>query len=212
MTETSKSARGVSAMRNKSARMSPSRESAFVPGPGAYEPTDQVVRDRTPTYGFGKTERTQIVAKEEKNKPGPGNYDMKNQNSSKSFKIGQKLQNAIKSQVPGPGNYDPNPNVVKDSVRTAKINKNMNKSVMAHSQSTNLIGPGAYYKDEFGKNVQSFSIRGRPNDQQPSNQPGPGQYDPKEFLTKERVKSPALRSGSKRNGDLYKTIDVPGPG
>jgi hypothetical protein len=49
------------------------------------------VRDRTPTYGFGTTERSGIVGKDERNKPGPGNYDLKNQSSAKSFKIGSKL-------------------------------------------------------------------------------------------------------------------------
>lgn len=57
--ETSKSARGTSAMRNKSMRLSPAnRDRMLAPGPGAYQPTDHIVRDRTPTYGFGKTERS----------------------------------------------------------------------------------------------------------------------------------------------------------
>jgi hypothetical protein len=144
--ETSKSARGTSAMRNKSARLSPSnRDNIFAPGPGAYAPVDSLVRDRTPNYGFGKTERSHLVTKDEREKPGPGNYELKDQKSAKSFKIGMRLNNAIKSQIPGPGNYDPNLNLVKESVRVAKINKALNQSAMQHSKSTNLIGPGTYY-------------------------------------------------------------------
>ena len=71
--ETSKSARGTSAMRNKSARLSPvSKDAMMAPGPGAY---DGPRRDRTPTYAFGKTVRAEIVGKDEKSKPGPGNYE-----------------------------------------------------------------------------------------------------------------------------------------
>lgn len=42
--------------------------------------------------------------------------------------------------------------------------------------------------------------------------PGPGAYEPLDTLSKERVKSPNLRSGSKRNTDLYRSVDIPGPG
>lgn len=142
--DTSKSARGTSAMRNKSVRLSPSNKSnIFTPGPGAYEPSEKVVRDRTPNYGFGNTERTHIVDKEEKYKPGPGNYELGNQSTTKGFKIGQKLNNAIKNQIPGPGNYDPNTNFIKESVKNVKINKSLNQSALGHSKSTNLIpGPG----------------------------------------------------------------------
>ena len=73
--ETSKSARGTSAMRNKSARMSPvSKDVLMAPGPGAY---DGPRRDRTPTCAFGKSGRPEIVRKEEKIKPGPGNYELR---------------------------------------------------------------------------------------------------------------------------------------
>lgn len=44
----------------------------------------------------------------------------------------------------------------------------------------NLIGPGAYHKDEeFGKNSQKVSIRGKPKESRQQMSPGPGEYDSK---------------------------------
>ena len=52
-------------------------------------------------------------------------------------------------------------------------------------------GPGQYYNDnlnEFGKNATTFSIRGKPQEQQRPNIPGPGQYDPNLNVLKDKVR------------------------
>jgi len=46
------------------------------PGPGAYEANINAIKDRTKNVGFGKTERSGFISKEEKLKPGPGNYNV----------------------------------------------------------------------------------------------------------------------------------------
>ena len=51
------------------------------PGPGNYEPSTSYVKDKTVSYKMGSSSRTNLVSKDEQNKPGPGNYD----NRHKSF-------------------------------------------------------------------------------------------------------------------------------
>lgn len=46
-----------------------------LPGPGAYEPKDNLVKETIKTQVFSKTSRQDIVTKDERLKPGPGNYD-----------------------------------------------------------------------------------------------------------------------------------------
>ena len=53
--------------------------------------------------------------------PGPGNYNLPNQKSARSFQIGEKINSTLKNYTPGPGNYDPNPNYIKDNTRNVKI-------------------------------------------------------------------------------------------
>lgn len=118
-------------MRNKSERISSlAKDRVNSPGPGAYDANETVVKDKIPNYGFGNTERKDLVNNEEKLKPGPGNYNLKSNQNIKSFKIGQKINQSFKNNTPGPGNYNPNPNIVKTSVKGVKIpNKIINKSL-----------------------------------------------------------------------------------
>lgn len=59
------------------------------PGPGAYDAKIDFVKDKSAkNIGFGKTSRSGLVNKEEKLKPGPGNYDIKDNKANKGFKIG----------------------------------------------------------------------------------------------------------------------------
>jgi hypothetical protein len=66
--------------------------------------------------------------------------------NKQAYKMGTRINNAIRDNTPGPGNYDPNVNVVKDSTRQVKISQAANKSVLNHSKSTyEMPGPGSYY-------------------------------------------------------------------
>ncbi len=58
------------------------------PGPGAYDANVNAVKDKIKNIGFGKTERGNFIGKDERLKPGPGNYHVPDTKNSKSFKMG----------------------------------------------------------------------------------------------------------------------------
>jgi hypothetical protein len=94
------------------------------PGPGAYDANVNAIKDKVKNTNFSKTERgSGFISKEEKSKPGPGNYTIPDTKSSQAFKMGQRMAQAIKNNNPGPGMYDPNPSVVKDKTRSVKISQ-----------------------------------------------------------------------------------------
>ncbi len=45
------------------------------PGPGAYQASEHIVKDRVISHKISKSERVDIVSREAKNLPGPGVYD-----------------------------------------------------------------------------------------------------------------------------------------
>jgi hypothetical protein len=45
------------------------------PGPGKYELSESLSKERTVTYKIGTSERVTIVSRESMNSPGPGAYD-----------------------------------------------------------------------------------------------------------------------------------------
>jgi len=61
-----------------------------VPGPGSYDPAEFLTRDKSPNVKFGLTSRGDIVRKEDKQKPGPGMYEMGPKKSGTGFTIGSK--------------------------------------------------------------------------------------------------------------------------
>lgn len=174
-----------------------SKDQMLSPGPGAYDGNVNAIKDKMRIAGFGKSQRTGFVGKEDKLKPGPGNYDIPDTRKSKAFKMGLKLSMMLRETTPGPGNYDPNINVIKDSTRNVKLAKASAQSSMIHSKSTKLIpGPGQYSQtNEFGKNAQSFSIRGKHKDTQNTQSPGPGHYEPSHTVSKERIQSAIIKGG-----------------
>ena len=98
------------------------------PGPGNYEGNYSVIKDRIPTYDFGKCpNKKSFISKELIDKPGPGSYDY-NSKGVPSFTFGNKLINKYTSDAPGPGSYEPKSEYVKDSVRSPSINKGDSKS------------------------------------------------------------------------------------
>jgi len=57
-------------------------------GPGAYEASDFLTRDRSPNVNFGTTTRTNFVNKDANDRPGPGNYEVGPKSESKAFTMG----------------------------------------------------------------------------------------------------------------------------
>lgn len=75
-----------------------------------------IVKDSTRVYKMGNTNRADVVSKEARELPGPGNYA--NQDligkDSRSFVIAGKPKDMQDNRVPGPGAYDPTIHLVKD--------------------------------------------------------------------------------------------------
>ena len=46
----------------------------YIPGPGAYNETDTLMRDKSPSYRLGSGLRSEIVSREAAIKPAPGHY------------------------------------------------------------------------------------------------------------------------------------------
>ena len=60
-------------------------------------------------------------------------------------------------------------------------------------------GPGNYdNQKEFGKDAKSFVMRGRPEDQERNDSPGPGHYSPSQSAIKDKVVSYNMGSKSQR--------------
>lgn len=101
---------------------SPSRND--VPGPGQYDPNESITKYASPTYKMdGKSQRIEIVSKEQQYMPGPGNYSDNRTfgQDAKSFQMRGRPQDKVGNDNPGPGNYDADANVVKDRVVTYKM-------------------------------------------------------------------------------------------
>jgi hypothetical protein len=96
----------------------------IVPGPGAYDARDSLVKSFTPSYVQGKSKRTEFVSRMQAEMPGPGNYD----NDHKTFgKDAPKVSLYGKPRElrgllsPGPGEYDPSATLTKDKVVAYKM-------------------------------------------------------------------------------------------
>jgi hypothetical protein len=50
------------------------QQDSKIPGPGAYDPNHQVIKDSIKNTAASNSQRVEIVSKEVKNLPGPGTY------------------------------------------------------------------------------------------------------------------------------------------
>lgn len=99
-------------------------KSTLVPGPGSYNANNDVVKSSIPRVLFSAgTKRNSIVSKTESEKPGPGMYELSSKKSGPSYTFRSKDMPKEKKNIPGPGMYDPNPNAIKDTIKSAKISK-----------------------------------------------------------------------------------------
>jgi hypothetical protein len=48
------------------------------PGPGSYNPRDELTHERSPERAFSQMQRPDVVGKEALSRPGPGTYDLDN--------------------------------------------------------------------------------------------------------------------------------------
>lgn len=181
------------------------------PGPGQYE------MNHTKKGGvkIGTSQRSTLYAnKSVVDLPGPGNYD-----SSKGFGKGSvavsirgKQSDLKRLQSPGPGAYElEGTTKVKDRIKTVRIGTSKRVDIVSNT-TRDMPGPGNYTSDDrFGKDVKSFKFEGKYSEKH-NNNPGPGEYDRRDLLTKATAQSQRFGQ-SKRETIITKTsIDMPGPG
>ena len=140
-----------------------------MPGPGQYQPLDAFVKERVISHKMTKSERVDIVSREFASKPGPGTYESPHKTMGKgSFAalITGRPQDLQKNEIPGPGNYEADSSIIKDRVKTYKMEGGSSRGDIVSREAKNLPGPGAYthnYK-EIGTDGQVFEMRGRPKE------------------------------------------------
>lgn len=67
-----------------------------------------------------------------------------------------------------------------------------------HMKTNSALGPGAYnIQKEIGEDAPKFTFKGRTPIEPKNENPGPGTYEPKDNLSKERVKSPDFKGGER---------------
>lgn len=96
------------------------------PGPGSYEAKNGMSKSTTMTPVISTTKRIDIVSKESKNAPGPGQYSSNNKtigSDSKKMTIGKVNEHNPRNDSPGPGKYDDNISPVKDRIQSANFGK-----------------------------------------------------------------------------------------
>jgi len=88
--------------------MNPRRDEKYeryVPGPGAYNPSVNLVKENGPAIGMGSSNRHDLYAS--KSNPGPGQYDTRGNIAGPKWGFGSEMRGKNhKSAVPGPGSYN----------------------------------------------------------------------------------------------------------
>lgn len=124
--------------------------------------------------------------------PGPGSYqqDDKFGSNSKKYTIGSKKQQSYETLSPGPGAYNTKDNLTKSAVASYRQAQSKRTDVVSKER-LNSPGPGNYSFDgkTVGKDVPSYTIGTKRNNQERSMSPGPGAYDGNKDVVKDKVRT-----------------------
>jgi hypothetical protein len=117
------------------------------PGPGAYEPKDEIVKPKNPTYGMSKGQKG--ISRKDLS-PGPGAYEGVSKEMGRDAPkatIKGRPSTAKVDTNPGPGAYDNNHRTITEASKSARGTSAMrNKSSRLSPGRENVYvpGPGAY--------------------------------------------------------------------
>ena len=185
------------------------------PGPGAYDPTNSVNKDRTVAYSIPKSIKERDVSPEERQKPGPGNYEAKSTFGS-GFKaeVKGRPKERIGNDNPGPGNYESNYSPTKDRIPAYKMGTGQSRADIVSKDQSSKPGPGGYDDGyTFGKDGVKYTIRQKSPDHNKNDTPGPGNYDGNSSAVKDRVPAYKIDGGTNRTNIVSRDQqDRPGPG
>lgn len=90
---------------------------------------------------------------------------------------------------PGPGEYEKKDN---NNLKGFNMDKSTRRAeLINNAQKSSNLGPGQYQQtyDTFGNNTKKMTIGSKREEKSYNQSPGPGAYDYKNDLTKDKVKS-----------------------
>lgn len=179
------------------------------PGPGNYNPKDELIRHGTPGTVMGSGQRSNLAGKGDA--PGPGNYDVTDHNKGKQFSFGTgNRDDSIgknSKNFPGPGTYVPPTFIGKDTQGKSIAGRVKERSP------DNIPGPGAYASPDK-RNGPSYSLSGHRTEdpilREKAKMPPPGSYNPDDSITKHQSHGVSFGSGAKST--TLRGDGTPGPG
>lgn len=141
------------------------------PGPGSYNPSNEVSYERFPSVRIGRARRDLLPTKNKESSPGPASYSVDLSSiSGPKWKFNTTLRKSTeRSESPGPGQYN-TPSVSSGISYTISLSKKFVKRDLTP-------GPGAYSprrKETSPSAILGSSMRESRNK---VTTPGPGSYD-----------------------------------
>jgi hypothetical protein len=138
-----------------------------VPGPGEYNPKDEVGKAMVPSYAIGKAKR---MHSKDSGVPGPGSYNFPLKNSGPKWKVGTQQRVSVSlEEIPGPGTYE----CLSDTSRPA-FSITSRRPATSGSQ---VPGPGTYSPKHFFTTINYSVGTAKRNSYILSNVPGPASYN-----------------------------------
>ena len=180
------------------------------PGPGNYNPKDELVRHGTPGTIMGSSKRPQMS--KNTNAPGPGMYDINpNVNKGKQYSFGTGNRddslNRQSKGIPGPGTYA-QPGVVGTEAKGVII-----AGKVKDRKPDEVPGPGAYDSNNQ-RNAPAYSMSGHrtedPIMKDKAKLPASNVYNPDDSYCKNRP--PTVSFGSRPKVSDLRGNGMPGPG
>ena len=182
-----------------------------IPGPGNYNPKDDIVRLGTPGTVMTQGKRQGLGSRGD-SAPGPGTYDQNNSmDKGKHFSFGWGERDgglgSMSKGIPGPGTYATQTFVGKDTQGKSILGKVETK------YGTNVPGPGTY-APKGNRNGPAYSLSGQrtedPVMRERARMPPPGNYNPDDSLIKQ--KPPGVAFGKRPKSASMLGDGMPGPG
>lgn len=157
-------------------RSAPNKEAGFAPGPGAYNPAEKTVSNKsaTPGWGMGTSKRGPLSYANAA--PGPGSYQQPSKiGEGPKYALRPKTAVTVKHEVPGPGQYEPGKDPSKARPPTATMGKESRGQGFT-TESKVVPGPGAYAPVPGNKPGPAYSFGTATTIQHKTDVPGPGAY------------------------------------
>ena len=144
-----------------------------VPGPGFYNPNDNVIKEKVKSIKFIQTSKS--ASKIDSN-PAPGSYNVERSFGQDAPKYSMYPKSKSRLEIsPGPGKYNPDHERVRPKSSAWRFSPTRNSRDVSRNPLS--PGPGQYATlDTFGRHGPKLSIGGKTSIRNPDQVPGPGHY------------------------------------